>query len=550
MPEPSRKAVETVAGQIGAAIDRTRAEEALRESEARLLQAQAIARLGNWEVDLASQELLASAGALQIYGIEGFGGKPACLPLSRIQQLAHPEDRPALDEAIRALLNDGRPYDQEFRLLRQNDGVLRIVHARAEVIRSAAGQPLRVVGVIQDITENKLLEAQLFETQKIEAVGALAGGIAHDFNNILGAIIGFAEMAGEETDEAARQGYIAKVLKAAERAKNLTGQILSFSRRSLHDKQPVDLRPVVREAVQLLRQTIPATIEIRLNLPPSPCTVNADATQMHQILMNLCTNAAQAMGEEGGILRVGLARSEIRAGGAAPERTALKPGAYVRLTVSDSGPGIDPAVADRIFEPFFTTKEAGKGTGLGLSVAYGIARNHGGGITVANPPGEGATFSVHLPASEGVETVPAGPAAGKLPRGSERILFVDDEPAMIELGRRMLCALGYDVTTCRDSGEALEAFLQDPDRFDLVITDMTMPRMTGRDLARRILAAKPRLPVILCTGYNEHISEAQALQMGIRAFLPKPFTRREMAQVVRAVLDAGDGNPAPPLPAR
>jgi nitrogen-specific signal transduction histidine kinase/ActR/RegA family two-component response regulator len=393
-----------------------------------------------------------------------------------------------------------------------------------------------------DITKEITIEKRLAQTQRIEAIGVLAGGIAHDFNNILAGIIGFAEMAAEEEDPESRRNYIGKVLKASDRAKDLIGQILTFSRRTPREMKPIELKTIVRETMKLLRQTLPSTIELRQEFTDLPCAIIADPTQIHQVLMNLGTNAKQALGERGGRIVVGLSRNDRWDAGGLPAQEAPDSGPRVLLTVSDNGPGIDPSLIDRIFEPFFTTKTAGEGTGLGLSVVYGIVKNHGGRIDVASQPGEGTTFRIQFPLASGEEAPEPGLALPAATGGTERILFVDDEPTMVELGTRMLSSLGYAVTAHLDSTEALAAFQENPDGFDLLITDMTMPRLTGQDLARRIMTLKPEMPVVLCTGYNEYVSPDQAAEMGIRAFVLKPYNRREIARVIREAL----GGQAPP----
>jgi PAS domain S-box-containing protein len=421
------------------------------------------------------------------------------------------------------------------------DGKTLITRYSAETIQLATESCL--LSILVDVTaarqaeeEARRLEKQLYESQKMEAIGTLAGGIAHDFNNILGAIIGYAEMAASQSDPKKLQRYADQILAAGLRAKDLVAQILTFSRRHDHNKKPMDLRIITKETLKMLRSTLPSTIDIRVNIPASPFTIDGDPTQMHQIIMNLCTNAAYAMGERGGVLDVGLARQDI----SLPEAASLplKPGSYVRLSISDTGCGIDPSITDRIFDPFFTTKKPGEGTGLGLSVAYGIVKNHDGHIRVESSPGRGATFHVYLPS---LNLPPSSmtdvSGAEPIPGGQEHILFVDDEKPLVDLARRNLTALGYQVTACSDSLEALKIFKADPDRFDLVITDMTMPHLSGHELSRQMVGLRPGLPIILCTGYSEFINEEKASQLGIKAFLLKPLSRKTMAFAVRRILD-------------
>jgi CheY-like chemotaxis protein len=339
------------------------------------------------------------------------------------------------------------------------------------------------------------------------------------------------------------------LLKAGARAGDLVQQILSFTRKTAKEFTPIRPHVIAKEALKLLRSSIPAFIEIREEI--AACgKIMADPTQIHQVIMNLCTNAYHAMREEGGILEVSLRNVEFGLGIAELEPARgrskiripqleidLNPGSYVRLSVSDTGHGMIPEVMERIFDPYFTTKEKGYGTGLGLSVVHGIVEAHGGAITVDSEPGKGSTFHVYFPKiEEAEEAMEAGPG-GPLPTGTERILFVDDEPALVDLNKQRLERLGYEVVISTSSLEVLELFRAKPDQFDLVITDMTMPKMTGDKLARELMKIRPNIPIILCTGFSERISEEKAKEMGIRAFAMKPLVMRDLAETVRDVLD-------------
>jgi PAS domain S-box-containing protein len=401
-----------------------------------------------------------------------------------------------------------------------------------------------VLGVARDISERKKaeeerrnLEARLRQAQKMEAIGTLAGGIAHDFNNILSAVFGFTEIALNDVQTGSRlHRNLTEVLKAGERAKGLVQQILTFSRQTEHELKPVQVSIILREALRLLRASLPTTIEIRSDIR-SDSAVLADSTQLHQVVMNLCTNAGHAMQGEGGILEMSLTDVEID-----PEYTAhhldLTPGSYLELAVTDTGHGMSPGVLNRIFDPFYTTKEKGEGTGMGLSVVHGIIKSHSGEITVYSEPAKGSTFKVYLPAIE-QEVISESDTARPLPSGSERILFVDDEIALVNIGKQILENLGYDVEIRTSSHEALELFKVKSDKFDLVITDMTMPGMTGYQLTREILKIRPGIPIILCTGYSKQITEEKAKAIGIKAFAMKPVVARELAEIVRKVLDEG-----------
>ncbi|HUH67387.1 MAG TPA: ATP-binding protein, partial [Syntrophales bacterium] len=363
-----------------------------------------------------------------------------------------------------------------------------------------------------------------------------AGGIAHDFNNILSAILGYTEMAITQTKggDPCRH-YLDQVYNAGERARDLVKQILAFSRRHEQEKKPVLVGSIIKEGIKLLRSSLPTTIKISQEIKDKSIMILADPTQIHQVLMNLCTNAAHAMREKGGILDIRLVRQEI-ASLEASRALGLSEGSYAKLIVSDTGYGIDASIMDRIFDPFFTTKGPGEGTGLGLSVVHGIVSDCGGAIDMSSEPGKGTTVTVYFPlihAEEPMQERTLGVSAG----GSERILFIDDEAILVELGSAILESLGYQVTPRTSSIEALEAFRANPHGFDLVITDMTMPNMRGDDLAKELLKIRPDIPIILCTGFSEMISEEKARNLGIRQFIMKPISKEGLSRTVRGILD-------------
>jgi PAS domain S-box-containing protein len=397
--------------------------------------------------------------------------------------------------------------------------------------------------VARDITKDKLateersrLEAQLQQAQKMEAIGTLAGGIAHDFNNILGAIMGYTELGLLDAPEGSRlKTNLNQVLRATDRAKNLVRQILAFSRQSEQEEKPVLLAPIIKEALKMLRASIPTTIDIRQNITQESGTVLADPTQIHQVLMNLCTNAAHAMRETGGILEVALEDVGLT-GESAAEYPDLEPGAYERLTVRDTGHGMSHTVKKRVFDPYFTTKEKGVGTGLGLAAVHGIVQSFNGGIFVDSEPGKGATFQVLLPRID-TKVVREVKTTEPLPTGSERILLVDDEETLIQIGKAMLERLGYTVVTKTSSVEALEAFGEKPHAFDLVITDQTMPHLTGEKLAKGLMQIRKNIPIILCTGYSQLVTGEKAKAAGVREFVMKPLVMRDFAETVQKVLD-------------
>ena len=380
-------------------------------------------------------------------------------------------------------------------------------------------------------------ERQLQQVLKIQAIGTLAGGIAHDFNNILFPILGYTELTMDEVPEdSVAYKNLQEIIKAANRAKELVQQILTFSRQSGQERKPIKVQYIVKEALNLLRASIPASIEIAHNIDDHCSPVMGDATQIHQVIMNLCTNAYQAMQDKGGRMEVIL--SEVDVGYEETiEKIGMQPGRHLQLLVKDEGCGMDSAVMDRIFEPYYTTKEQGKGTGLGLSVIHGIVKNHSGDITVTSSPGKGTTFRVYLPIIEDADVVTEFEPSNGSARGNERILLIDDEAQIVSMEQQMLENLGYRVTARTDSLEALREFSQQPQNFDLVITDMTMPQMTGDELAQKLLDIKPNIPVILCTGFNEGITEEKALSMGIQKFVMKPVIKNDLAATIRSVLD-------------
>ncbi|MBX3180702.1 MAG: PAS domain S-box protein [Candidatus Hydrogenedentes bacterium] len=438
----------------------------------------------------------------------------------------------AFARASEPMLERGEAFHASFEM-RRKDGTLIQTENTVATLSPSKGWRAGVVSVVRDVTGQRQLESRLRQAQKMEAIGTLAGGIAHDFNNILAAIIGYSELVQAQLDPGSEEyGDLEGVLAAANRAQSLVQQILTFSRQVEEVRQPVDLVEVVEEALKLLRPSIPTTIEIEANVGDSPQPVLADPTQMHQVIVNLCTNAYQAMEESGGRLSIALGRTS---GELPPE---LPPGEYVRMVVRDTGCGMDPAYLYRVFDPFYTTKPQGKGTGLGLATVHGIITAHGGAITVQSAPGSGSTFEVFLPFA----TEPVLPAPGEEPPvrgGSERLLLVDDEEALANLLQKALEKFGYNVHALTSSTAALELLKQEPGRFDLLVTDLTMPRMTGRQLIAEVRGIRPDLPVILVTGFSDNGLLEDLARLGVSTVLTKPVKPRNLARIVRDVLDAG-----------
>ena len=397
-----------------------------------------------------------------------------------------------------------------------------------------------LISVLIDITdfkklqeENLKLEAQLQQSQKMEAIGTLAGGIAHDFNNILSAVIGYTDIALIDIKpDTSLYGNLQEVLRAGNRAKDLVKQILTFSRQTEHELKPFQANIIVKEALKFLRASLPATIELQQNIQ-SDSLLLGDPTQLHQVLMNLCTNASHAMQEEGGLMEIRLVNEEL----VSPlKHYDLKPGKYVKLTVRDTGHGMTPDILEKIFDPFYTTKDVGEGTGMGLSVVHGIVVSHGGAIFASSEPGKGSIFNVYFPAIE-KRLDPEAAMEDPLPNGTEHILFVDDEKVLVEIGEQMLEKLGFKVDTRTCPYEALEAFKANPDKYDMVITDMTMPKLTGENLAHEILLTRSDIPIIICTGFSNMMNSEKANAMGIKGFLTKPLTMSDLSKNIRNILD-------------
>ncbi len=522
----------------------TAGERALRESEERYALALEGSNEGHWDWDLATDRFFLSPKMKALYG------RPESEPVATraawfAQVDLHPDDERRLDAALDDHIGGRTPYyELEYRV-RHPDGEWHWVRSRGRCLRDAEGKPYRFVGSASDVTERKRaeaererLEAQLRQSQKMEAMGTLAGGIAHDFNNILGAILGYGELAQQASADGSRvRRHLDQVLHAGGRAKALVERILAFSRSGLAEREPVHVQSVVNETLELLAASLPAGVRLERRLEVGDAAVVGDATQLHQVVMNLCTNAMHAM-SGGGVLTVVLDRAEVGAARAV-SHGALPARAYVRLTVSDTGSGIAPAVLERMFDPFFTTKAVGEGTGLGLSLVHGIVGDLGGAIDVATKLGEGTTFAIWLPlAGETARSFPQ--AARAAPRGDgETVMVVDDEPALVALAEELLAELGYEPAGFESSVAALQVFRTDPQRFDLVLTDEAMPELTGSELAREIRRLRSDIPVVLMSGYGGAPLAARAAAAGAREVLRKPLHGRDLAEALARVLRSG-----------
>lgn len=511
--------------------DRKRAEEGLCASEEkyRLLikNLPSIVCRGykDWSVEFVDNKV----EVLTDYNIDDFNSRKM-----KWSDIVFKEDLKAARQSFIQALKTDQSYIREYRI-RSKAGRIIWIQERGYIVFDSQGEIEYISCVFSDVTETKKLQSQVQQSQKMESIGTLAGGIAHDFNNILSAVIGYTEIALDETDQdTSLYQNLEQVLKAGERARDLVQQILTFSRQTDQELKPIQVKVIIKEVLKLLRATLPATIEINMDIS-SESAVLADPTQIHQVLMNICTNAGHAMQEKGGTLGISLNNTELDSYFMA-KHPEIKPGPYLQLTISDTGHGMLPEVLERIFDPFFTTKEKGEGTGMGLAVVHGIVKSHSGTITAYSDPGKGSTFNIYLPV---IAEDPASAIRKKelLPTGTEHLLLVDDEEAIVNYEKQALESLGYRVVAKTSSIEALELFKAQKDRFDLVITDMTMPQMTGENLAKELMKIKPDIPVILCTGFSTKIDEKKAMAMGIRAFVLKPILKQKIARIIRAVLD-------------
>lgn len=435
------------------------------------------------------------------------------------------------------VLSNGGVWSGRFTNKRKDGSIFEVETTVSPVRVGSSEVVTNYVAQQRDCTNEAQLERQLRQAQKLEAIGTLAGGIAHDFNNILASIIGYTEIALHDYlgDGHPAARLLSEVVKAGSRARDLAEQILTFSRRGEQALAPVSIDSIIKEALRLLRATLPATIEIKIQCRSEGGMVMADPTGLHQVILNLCTNAAHAMGERGGVLEIGIEDRDITSPKLAG-KLGLKRGPYQVLTVKDNGTGMDRQTMDRIFDPYFTTKGPGEGTGLGLALVHGIITGLGGAVQVRSEPGKGSTFTCWLPLAADIDAVQEIREAAA-PKGSESILLVDDESAVVAMASEMLGNLGYKVRPFTDSRRALEAFTQAPETYDLVITDQTMPGITGLELAAAIKAARPDCPILICSGYAEFAGAAAVEQANLGRLLRKPLTRSELARCVREALE-------------
>jgi len=519
---------------LATAIDiteRKRVELELRESRAQLVAALEAANTGTWLLDVRENVVWVDDAALIVCGRtrEEIGSGN----FDDLFSFVHAEDRARIRQELERLIEEGTEALLEFRILR-NDGAVRWIGVTGRAERDTSGSPLRVRGAVVDITQRKRAQ----ESQRLEALGTLAGGIAHDFNNILLAIAANTSLALAELPRAHPvQEHLEEIQRAGTRASQLVQRIVTFSRPEPQQLSALQLRPVAEEALKLLRATVPATVEIRTEFPDSLPAVRADSTHIHQLIVNLVTNAVHAVAPRGGVIVLRLEAERITRELSASV-AGLRPGRYVRLTVTDNGHGMDRATVERIFDPFFTTKPAGQGTGLGLSVVYGIMKSYEGEVTVYSEPDKGSVFRLYFPA---LKTPGAAPPvkAPEIPVGrGQHVLYVDDERPLVRATARLLRRLGYVVTGFTDPILALEAFRARPHEFDVVVTDLAMPAMSGFDFAREVLKVRGSVPVLMTSGYVRPEDHETALAIGVRGLISKPESMTELGHVLGRLFES------------
>ncbi|HEY85881.1 MAG TPA: response regulator [Chloroflexi bacterium] len=514
-------------------VERKKIETSLRKSEARLAEAQRIAHLGNWEWNIPTGKLHWSD---EVYRIFGVSPQEFDATYQTFIQSIHPDDRDFVEKSIDAALNEKQPYNIECRIPRPS-GEQRMVHAQAEITFTEAGQPVQMIGTIQDITEAKQLEDQLHHSKKMEAIGRLAGGIAHDFNNLLTAILGYSQFLINDLDKNSPLRQDAEMIKqAGERAAALTRQLLTFSRKQPLQPQIISLNHIVTNVEKMLQRLLNENIELLTILEPELGQAEADPGQIEQVILNLAINARDAMPQGGKlIIETGntyLDEAYVR------QHIDVEAGSYVELTVSDTGIGIDAKTQSHIFEPFFTTKSEGKGTGLGLATVHGIVKQSKGHIKVYSEPNYGATFKIYLPQIKKIFTnAKSSQAKAKSCRGTETILLVEDEEIVRDLAYTILTGHGYTVLQAGDGSEALSIAQQHPEAIHLLLSDVVMPKTGGIALASQLKAIHPETKVLLMSGYSINIVERQAIHGIDSSFINKPFTVVSLSRAVRELLD-------------
>ncbi|ACL03769.1 PAS/PAC sensor hybrid histidine kinase [Desulfatibacillum aliphaticivorans] len=528
--------------------EREKAEAALRESENRYrLLADNVSDV-IWTYDMKKDKITYVSPS--VYAARGYTPEEVLeQSLNEMltlvsQEMAEKALKAGLERAFRPGIDSKRSRTLELQQI-SKDGTVSWTEVTTSFIRNEEGKPIGMVGVNRDIEARKKaererlrLEQRLQEVQKREAIGTLTGGVAHDFNNILGVVLGHADLLLYDVDESDPQYFsLAEIRKAGLRARDIIAQLLRYTRTEEKILAPLDIVPVIRESLNLLRSTLPGKVHVRMDFGEAKAIINGDGAMLNQAITNLCLNASQAMEQTGGMLEISLERVSLPSGHPSLPQD-VRGGGFARLVLADSGPGIPPEHVDRIFDPYFTTKEVGEGSGLGLAVVHGIVKNHGGFIAVESSPGKGTAFSLYFPISrESASEEDAQEEITDLPSGSESILFVDDEASMVEMAEQMLGRLGYGVVTLSSPVEALDAFRNNPSKFDLIMTDMSMPEMSGVELFEKIRQVDETIPVVICTGYSNQINEKKALEMGMAAYVSKPMSMHGIASTLRQILD-------------
>ncbi len=503
----------------------------IEENEILLNKTGEIAKVGGWSINLTSNTLTWTKEVYRIHELES-SYRPT---VEEAINFYDTESKDIIEKAVIKAIEDGEPFDVELGIITSKGNKV-AVRAMGNAQTDVNGDQL-VIGVFQDITERKQMEMRLFTADKMEAIGQLAGGIAHDFNNILGAIVGFSELILNKTESGSSiEKYTTQILKAGDRAKGLVTQILAFSRQSQEVKVALTLPPIIEEALVMLKASLPSSIELQCHCDENPYPVLADAVKINEIVLNLCTNAAYAMQQKGSLEISCFKRvvdEEIEG-----RFSKVMPGRYSVIKVKDSGCGMSKEVLKAIFEPFYTTKKVGEGTGMGLAVVFGIVQSFDGNVVVTSAVGQGSTFEIYLPATE-ENVIPEVSTYSDVEGGKDHILLIDDEEVLVEIFAEQLMELGYRVTVFNNSKKALASFQSDPSSFDLIITDQTMPRLTGMELARQVQEIKKGFPIILCTGYSKVVDDELSNKNGIKGLLVKPFRIDELADKIRTVLSMG-----------
>jgi len=511
---------------------RQRTLEALELSEQRYEKAQALGKVGNWEYHISTRKFWGSEETKRIYGVD-----PTKEFLTLDEMEIFVPEGINVHRAIMSQVKRPPSSPLEFNIIAQNSQEHKTVITMVELERDVEGNPLKINGVIQDITQRKNLEKELLQAHKMEAVGTLSGGIAHEFNNILGVILGNAELAIEDSSPNDPHDYFLEEIKNASlRGKEIVAQLLSFSRRDEeHPRQLVKMDEIIKNAIVFLRASLPSTIQFNKSIQKDCHPIVGHATQIHQIMINLCNNAAQALESSGGGLSIKLENVFLTK----PIRSQdlhIPSGEYVRLSVSDTGKGIPEAIIDNVFNPFFTTKSVDKGSGMGLAVVHGIMKAHGGIIKIYSRINEGTTCECYFPPGNGRPEPEIKPVENNKTE-TETILFVDDDVHIVTLTEQILVRLGYRAITETNPERALAYFKTDPDAIDRVITGITMPEMTGGEIMEKLIEIKPDIKTIICSGYSSRASKVDASEVGAAAYLMKPFEISLLAETIRKVLD-------------